>query len=113
MIRDDVVTPFCPHLSILVPLVCGLTGGAGGVDDHEFWLAHDFEVLNHCHALYRMDGESVGADAEVDYVRNGRDGRGSIPVFTTLTGLYDWASVAGQPSMVIGDSVLQNPDGGF
>lgn len=89
MIVEGVVTPFLPHLSILVPLVCGGEGGA--VDGQEFWLPYDFEILDSCDALYRMDGESAGADYEVNYVRNGRQGLGSIPVFTTLDGLYAWA----------------------
>lgn len=85
LINDDVVTPFCPHLSILVPLVAG----GAETSDHEYWLKHDFEVIDHCAAVYRMDGESVGADQEVEYAAEVL----GIPVFRELTGLYAWAQL--------------------
>jgi hypothetical protein len=87
MIVDDVVTPFCPHLSILVPLVAGGGGDSGAVDGHDFWLPHDFEVINNCHALFRMPGESFGADQEVVYAAEI-----GIPVFTIIDDLYEWAA---------------------
>ena len=34
---------------------------------YEDWMADDFEVIARCDALYRMDGESPGADREVAF----------------------------------------------
>ena len=81
LINDDVVTPFCPHLSILVPLVAG-----AATQDYDYWLKHDFEVIDHCQALYRMQGESYGADQEIIHAA-----KIDIPVFYDLTNLYGWA----------------------
>ena len=89
MIIDGYVTPFCPHLSILVPLVCGAGDGEGAVDGHDFWLPHDFEIISHCDGLYRMDGASKGADLEVDFALDN-----DIPVFRTLDTVYFWAQTA-------------------
>ena len=89
-ILDDVVTPFCPMLSILVPLVAGT-----GTSDYDFWLKHDFEVIDHCQALYRMPGDSIGADREVGHAHTIR-----IPVFTTIDALYAWAKVSWYAKLV-------------
>src|SRR4051794_18256077 len=57
-----------PHLTMLWHLV--------SPHPLEWWYARDLDLLAHCHALWRMDGESTGADAEVAFAHE----RG-IPVF--------------------------------
>lgn len=52
-------TPLIPHLSLLWHLI-----NPKPVDD---WYAHTLELLEHCDALLRFEGASVGADLEVDY----------------------------------------------
>lgn len=44
-----------------------------------FWLEYDFEVLKRCQALFRIRGESVGADMEVELANKSK-----IPVFYDL-----------------------------
>jgi hypothetical protein len=50
-------TPFIPHLThfwhLLVP------------HEIEYWYAYDMEWLEQCDAVFRIGGESKGADAEV------------------------------------------------
>lgn len=52
-------TPFIPHLSMLWHLV--------RPNDIETWYARDLEVLDWCHALFRFQGPSTGADREVGH----------------------------------------------
>lgn len=61
-------TPFIPHLSMLWHLVSPASLDA--------WYSRDLEVLDHCHALVRFEGDSTGADREVD-----RANRRGLPVF--------------------------------
>lgn len=69
---------FIPHLAVLHQLISPRTRAD--------WLAYDLEMLAHCDAVYRIDGESPGADAEVDEaVRLG------IPVFWSFVELKLWA----------------------
>lgn len=44
----------------------------------DFWYKYDFEWLEVCDAVFRISGESVGADKEVEYAKV----RG-MPVFYT------------------------------
>jgi len=46
---------------------------------YETWTALDLEWVKLCDAVLRLDGESAGADAEVEYA-----GSLGIPVFTSL-----------------------------
>lgn len=54
--------------------------------DYEFWMAHCFAWLDVCDAVYRMPGESPGADREVM-----RALEAGIPVFTARHELIRWA----------------------
>lgn len=49
--------PFVPHLSHLWHLVTPLP--------YEAWLAMDLAILERCHAITRLPGDSPGADREV------------------------------------------------
>ena len=51
------VVPFIPHLSHFWHLI--------RPHEYEFWINQDLEWLKSCHALYRIQGESRGADMEV------------------------------------------------
>jgi hypothetical protein len=54
-------TPYIPHLShfwhLLIP------------HEIDFWYALDMEWLEQCDALFRIEGESVGADREEERAR--------------------------------------------
>lgn len=50
-------TPFVPHLTHLWHLMFP--------HPYEFWLEQDIEWLKVCDAILRLDGESSGADKEV------------------------------------------------
>lgn len=80
MLKEDKVVPFCPHLSILVEIT------SGHAADYELWLKHDFDIIERCDALLRTEGDSPGADREVEFARE----RG-IPVFMSERGLTNWA----------------------
>lgn len=54
-------TVFIPHLThfwhLLIP------------HEYEFWLEQDLPWIEVCDALFRMPGESAGADREVEYAK--------------------------------------------
>ena len=60
-LREAGCVPFLPQLSVLHEIVAPMS--------HADWLAYDFEVLRHCHALVRLPGASKGARAEVAHAR--------------------------------------------
>lgn len=51
------LVPFLPQLSVLHEMVAPRT--------YEDWLAYDMAMLEHCHGLVRLGGDSPGADREV------------------------------------------------
>ena len=69
--------PFIPHLNHLWHLM--------NPHDSSFWRAWDMEWLYVCDAVYRLKGESDGADAEVAVAKERE-----IPVFTELLDLEIW-----------------------
>jgi hypothetical protein len=78
LIDEGLVTPLVPHLTLLWHVVVPRP--------LEFWYEYDIAVLARCDALYRIAGESTGADKEVDFARDA-----GIPVFTDLDALREWA----------------------
>lgn len=78
MMDTGYITPLVPHLSLLFDLV--------HPRPYEQWLAYDRELLAHCDALHRINGESPGADAEVALAH-----ALGIPVFTEWHRLCEWA----------------------
>lgn len=60
-LRDAGCVPFLPQLSVLHEMV--------DPQPYEEWLTYDLDVLEHCHALVRLPGESSGADREVAWAR--------------------------------------------
>ena len=78
------VTAFVPHLTLLWHIVCphcDLTAAG-----QAYWYEYDMTVLNRSDALYRLPGESTGADAEMAFAVE----RGT-PVFDDRSKLLDWA----------------------
>lgn len=79
--RTGLVTPVIPHLSMLADLVYPMS--------RPNWLQYDLDLLMHNHAVYRLMGESEGADREVELAREM-----GLPVFegTGDAGrLLEWA----------------------
>jgi len=63
--------PIVPHLSVLADMI--------EPRDYEAYMAYDLSLLHHVHALYRLWGESSGADREVAYAH-----QIGLPVFTEV-----------------------------
>jgi nucleoside 2-deoxyribosyltransferase len=78
LVKDNVVTPIIPHLTMLWHLT--------DPQPYQFWLDYDVECLRRCDALLRIPGESAGADAEEKVAREE-----GIPIFHTTESLYAWA----------------------
>lgn len=77
-LRQAGLWPYIPHLSI--------HWHALHPQPYEAWMALDFAWIGKCDALYRMPGESRGADREVELAMDLE-----IPVFLSLTELLAWA----------------------
>lgn len=54
--------------------------------DYDVWTTLDLAMVKKCDAVFRMEGVSLGADAEVLYAHEH-----GIPVFTVLDELLAWA----------------------
>lgn len=52
---------------------------------YEFWLKYDLRLIERCDAVYRVAGDSPGADREVAHAQ-----RHGLPVFTEVTNLVKW-----------------------
>jgi hypothetical protein len=63
--------------------------GHGAFKDfsYERWLDDDKLIVSRCDAVFRLPGESVGADIETDHARSL-----GIPVFTEIDKLLAWAA---------------------
>jgi uncharacterized protein DUF4406 len=68
-----------PHLTLLHHLV------APHPVDH--WYAWDLAVLSRCDAVYRMPGQSTGADREAAFGE-----QMGVPVFDSEEALLEWAA---------------------
>lgn len=77
-LREHGLVPFVPHLSALWHLAYPR--------DYEDWMEYDFVWVRQCHALYRVPGESSGADREMEHAR-----QFNIPVFVDMADLIEWA----------------------
>ena len=64
-------TPFIPHLTHFWHFIIQ--------HDIEYWYAYDMEWLEQCEALFRIAGESKGADLEVARAREL-----GLPVYTSF-----------------------------
>jgi hypothetical protein len=83
---DDLVDlgfiPYIPHLTHFWHLIRSRP--------YQDWLDIDNEWISACDVLYRMHGESKGADKEVALAKSL-----DIPVVDTFATLLDWASHMG------------------
>lgn len=79
MLDEGRVTPIVPHLTMFWHF--------HSPRHIENWYAYDLEVLARCDALYRLQGESTGADREEAFAVEA-----DIPIFRTFAVLYIWAS---------------------
>ena len=60
-LADAGLIPFVPHLTHLWHLIIP--------QDIDFWYKYDLAWLDKCDCLVRLNGESAGADNEVEYAR--------------------------------------------
>ena len=72
------LTSYVPHMNMLWHLV--------QPHDVDFWYSYDLAFLARSDALYRLPGDSVGADDEAIYA-----GKRLIPVFYAFDPLIEWA----------------------
>lgn len=79
---DMGLAPVLPALTEYVEIVSGQRL------PHATWMAIDLPWVRSCDALFRMAGESTGADIEVAEAK-----RCSIPVFYTVDELWEWACI--------------------
>lgn len=70
-------SPFIPHLYHFVHMQQPQV--------YTVWTNLDLAWVEACHALYRLPGESAGADDEVDYAL-----KLGIPVFKYMSELMEW-----------------------
>lgn len=77
-LRKAGLVPFIPHLSALSEIVCGASPWGE-------WLSYDEEIIRRCDALFRMSGESTGADREVIFAR-----KLGLPIFYNLDEVRKW-----------------------
>lgn len=81
MLRDSLgIVDIVPHRSMLDDMY------APKAD--QYWLDTTMDLMRECDAVYRMQGASVGADAEV-----AEAGRLGIPVFYDVAGLRKWVEI--------------------
>ena len=55
--------------------------------DHRLWMDNDLPWVEVCHVVFRLPGESIGADEECSFADNL-----GIPVFTKWKDLMQWQS---------------------
>ena len=78
LVNEGLITPLVPHLTLLWHLV--------SPRPLDFWYEYDIATLARCDAVFRMEGESEGADREVKFAQEA-----GLPVFTDLGDLREWA----------------------
>lgn len=70
-------SPFVPHLSHFMHM--------HQPQGYRVWTELDLAWVEVCHAIFRIEGRSPGADAEVAYAE-----KLGIPVFTDINSLLGW-----------------------
>jgi Domain of unknown function (DUF4406) len=81
--RTGKVTCVVPHLTLLWHVVAP--------HEPDYWYDLDLATLARCDALFRLPGDSTGADREVEFA-----GERGIPVFYSETDLLYWAAERGR-----------------
>lgn len=77
VVRFPLVVPVVPHLTHFWHTM--------RPHPYEFWTDLDLELLRRCDAVFRFEGASPGADAEVEFAETI-----GVPVFRTPGGLGVW-----------------------
>lgn len=78
-LRDTgLLVPFIPHALISWELACPA--------DYETFMAYDFQIIRHAQAVFRMVGQSPGADRECHLAQ-----KLGLPVFHAEQHLLVWA----------------------
>lgn len=73
-----IITAYVPHLSLLSHMVVP--------HDADFWYDFDLAILNRCDALFRIPGQSTGADNEVIFAEENQ-----LECFYEIGELTAWA----------------------
>ncbi len=73
------IVPYVPHLTHFWHML--------HPQQYETWIAFDLAWLRQCEAVYRMPGESAGADREVAAALCAR-----LPIFYSEARLLNWAN---------------------
>lgn len=60
-IRNRGGVPFMPQRSVVPEMV--------EHQEHEAWMKYDFDIIGNCAGLFRLEGESKGADREVELAK--------------------------------------------
>ena len=76
-----------PHLTMYLERYWQEPGVMGLDFEYDDWLDMDYAILKRCDVLYRMEGESVGADREVAFAMGAK-----IPVFDDIIELGGYAN---------------------
>jgi len=76
LLREAGYVPFIPHLFWFTELMFPR--------NESFWLEWEYDMLSRCDLVYRIDGESPGADSELDLAEELK-----IPVYYGEAGLVD------------------------
>ncbi len=79
ILREAGCVPFLPQLSVLHEMV--------DPQSYETWLEYDFDVIRQCDALFRLPGQSPGADAEVEFAHSL-----GLSVFDSFEDVRIWAA---------------------
>lgn len=69
---------YVPHLSFFWNMV------VPGNKTYKYWLRYDFNIILRCDALLRIDGESYGANKEVEFATKHK-----IPVYFSIEDLLN------------------------
>lgn len=59
MMEDDIAVPLVPHLTVFWDIVFP--------HQYEDWMRLDFNMIERCDAVFRLQGESPGADRELEH----------------------------------------------
>lgn len=71
-----------PHLTVVWDLA--LLDQQGRTNSHDDWMENDRLILKRCDVLFRLPGDSAGADREVRWA-----GEEGIPVFRSVDALVE------------------------
>lgn len=85
LVNEGWCIPLVPHLTLLWH----------AIDPHpiEWWYQYDLDLLARCDAVWRIHGDSTGADAEV-----ARANDLGIPVFYGRDDCHEWAIRVWEPA---------------